>query len=550
MTAAAQPDAGGTSRGPGPDLHHRWTDALLGYGVLYLVTIPFVLWLAVHYQLSSWPIWFATTVALLISVPHYGATYLRVYEKRHDRKRYAIFAVWITLVLIACFVASLYSVRLGSAFLTIYVYWSPWHFAGQNFGVAMMSLRRRQVPIDPLGRRLLHSAFILGYLLSVLTLSRLGSSFQAVVGTGDGRVYEFYRLGIPDGAATTLLFLLVPIYLLAIVGAIVRLSKGGYLRAIVPAITLLITHSFWYLLPAVLTEQIPLLYAGVWVSAVHSLQYLWITSYYAKQTDGARIPQFILKCLLVGSAINVVPALLFSPGLLGPLAPLALQAGIVSFSILNIHHFILDGAIWKLRDGRVARALLGAEDDSLQTEDVINSDNAKSWIRPALYAVGTLALLMPVYVTVEVARAASSQSRDVVESASTRLAFTGNEHADVYFVLGQHRAIDDDADGAEVVYRRALEIEPTHFGVTYRLASLLLRDRETRIEALELAQRAAQQSNYSDPASMLVLSRAHLANGRLDSARTAVHVAIKIATQQGDSDLVRIGNTLLRRLNR
>lgn len=547
MTAAAELDPRSASRGSGPHLHHRWTDALLGYGVLYLVTIPFVLWLSAQYELATWPIWFATTVALLISVPHYGATYLRVYEKRHDRRRYAVFAVWITLLLIACFVASLYSVRLGSAFLTIYVYWSPWHFAGQNFGVAMMSLRRGGVPVDPLGRRLLHTAFLLGYLLAVLALSRLGSSFQSVVGTGDGRVYEFYRLGIPEGVATTLLWILVPAYFLAVVGAIARLSRGGHIRAVVPAITLLITHSFWYALPAVLTEQIPLLYAGVWISALHSLQYLWITSYYSKQTDGGSIPRFLLKCLLIGSAINVVPALLFAPGLLGPLAPLALQAGIVSFSILNIHHFILDGAVWKLRDGRVAQALLGAPEETSGDDE---SGDTRSWIRPTLYVVGTLALLMPVYITVEVARAASSQSWEVVESASARLAFSGNEHADVYFVLGQHRAIGDDPDGAETAYRRALEIEPTHFGVTYRLAALLLRDRNTRSEALELAQRAATQSGYSDPASMLVLGRANLATGHEASARSAIELAIKLASQQGDDELLQIGNNLLRQLRR
>ena len=27
-------------------------------------------------------------------------------------------------------------------------------------------------------------------------------------------------------------------------------------------------------------------------------------------------------------------------------------------SVVNLHHFVLDGAIWKLRDGRVARVLL------------------------------------------------------------------------------------------------------------------------------------------------------------------------------------------------
>jgi hypothetical protein len=32
--------------------------------------------------------------------------------------------------------------------------------------------------------------------------------------------------------------------------------------------------------------------------------------------------------------------------------------GLLTASIVNLHHFVLDGAIWTLRDGRVARMLL------------------------------------------------------------------------------------------------------------------------------------------------------------------------------------------------
>ena len=148
MTAAA---SGPTpAEAPSPYLHHPWIDALVGYGGLYLLTAPLVIALASSTGLLEWPIWFATIAALLISVPHYGATYLRVYEKRSERRRYAVFAIYLTGALFAAFVASLYSARLGSIFLTIYIYWSPWHFAGQNFGVTMTSLRRRRVHIDSL----------------------------------------------------------------------------------------------------------------------------------------------------------------------------------------------------------------------------------------------------------------------------------------------------------------------------------------------------------------------------------------------------------------
>ena len=55
----------------------RWIDALFGYGPFYLLTAPFVLWLAARYGLRDWPAWFATVVALMTSVPHDGATDLR-----------------------------------------------------------------------------------------------------------------------------------------------------------------------------------------------------------------------------------------------------------------------------------------------------------------------------------------------------------------------------------------------------------------------------------------------------------------------------------------
>ena len=37
-------------------------------------------------------------------------------------------------------------------------------------------------------------------------------------------------------------------------------------------------------------------------------------------------------------------------------------AFLIFTALVNIHHFILDGAIWKLRDGRIATLLLNSRD--------------------------------------------------------------------------------------------------------------------------------------------------------------------------------------------
>jgi hypothetical protein len=50
---------------------------------------------------------------MFMSGPHYGATLLRVYEERRDRRAYAIFSLWATAVIAAAFTTSLW--RPGSA---------------------------------------------------------------------------------------------------------------------------------------------------------------------------------------------------------------------------------------------------------------------------------------------------------------------------------------------------------------------------------------------------------------------------------------------------
>ena len=528
-----------------PELSGRFTDALFGYGLLYLLSAPLVIWIGSQPGLGAWPNWFIILSALVISVPHYGATILRVYDKRHDRSKYAFFAVWISLALTAGFVASLYDARLGSLFLTAYVCWSPWHFAGQNFGVSMLSLRRRGVPIDKTARRLLQGSVTLAYLLALLAIETAGSRADIALGSGDGSVYQVFRLGIPPETAAFGLWAIGVTYLAVTAAALFRLGREGNVRHLGPTAMLLATHSLWYVVPATSIIQLPLVYTAVWISAMHSIQYLWITTYYAKRTGTIRGGYFLWKCLLVGSALSVIPPLLFAPGLLGPYAPLSSAVSIVFFSILNIHHFVLDGAVWKLRDGRVSRVLLRRNTDQIIEAE---RDSRTSWLRPAVYALGTIALAIPIYVAIEINRAASSDSHSTVESAASRLAFLGSENADVYFVLGQHRNLAGDQEGAKIAYRKALAVDPEHAEVSYRLAALLLNDPARTDEARSLAQFACQAQGYSNAAALIILGRASVAVGSPDAARNAFRKALAVALEQGDQELADISRQWLGRL--
>ena len=89
---------------------------------------------------------------------------------------------------------------------------------------------------------------------------------------------------------------------------------------------------------------------------MHSAQYLWITSYYARREAGRKgdagwRPFAYFAVLVAGGIALFVPG----PWLASRLFHYDFGASFLIFTALvNIHHFILDGAIWKLRDNRMA----------------------------------------------------------------------------------------------------------------------------------------------------------------------------------------------------
>ena len=61
-------------------------------------------------RVEAWiPIGLMPLVLMLTATPHYGATLVRVYEERETRRKYAVFSVGATLVLVALFLVSLTS---------------------------------------------------------------------------------------------------------------------------------------------------------------------------------------------------------------------------------------------------------------------------------------------------------------------------------------------------------------------------------------------------------------------------------------------------------
>jgi tetratricopeptide (TPR) repeat protein len=336
-------------------IYNSWLDMIVGCGAW---SAPLLL--LAYFSLASntlqWSIAFYG-LALFLNYPHYMATVYRAYHRSEDFHKYRVFTVHITLLLLVTAVVSHFWFRALPLLFTLYVTWSPWHYSGQNYGILMMFARRAGAqPTNP-GRRALYAAFLLSYAI-------LFVSFH----TGPSTDPLFLSLNLPGVVSSQLLIALAIAFVACSAYALSRLIGQAGWRAMVPSLTLFSTQFLWFLLPTVLSLgdgfHVPQSRYSTGVLAVmHSAQYLWITSYYARREANAEggqnwRPLAYFAVLVAGGIALFVPG----PWITSHVFHFDFTRSFLIFTALvNLHHFILDGAIWKLRDGRVANLLLNSQ---------------------------------------------------------------------------------------------------------------------------------------------------------------------------------------------
>jgi hypothetical protein len=233
--------------------------------------------------------------------------------------------------------------------------------------MSLGSTSRTGRPTTP--RSLANASFALSFATVFLAAHTQGANATYAPGTLAGASYQFLRLGISPRIAGPLLLLIFAAYAVCLVAAIGGLRRQGSWRALGPALALVALQALWFSIPVLSRatgwghrlapfDSARFEYAFLWIAIGHALQYLWVTRYYTGRSGGeSRFVPYLGKCLLAGAAVWGVPILLFGPDLLGARA---FEAGhaLLAAAAVNVHHFVLDGAIWKLRDGRIARILL------------------------------------------------------------------------------------------------------------------------------------------------------------------------------------------------
>jgi tetratricopeptide (TPR) repeat protein len=361
-------------------VHHPAIDLIVGCGawsaLLLLLAYPF----------GSGNRLFVSTafygLALVFNYPHFMATIYRAYGSRQDFSRYRVFTLHITILLLVTLAVAHWAYSSIALIFTIYITWSPWHYTGQNFGLAMMFCRRNGITISKSVRNTFFTAFIASYGL-ILVSFHTGPS-------GDPYVLS---LGLTESLRTVVTLPLVIIFLSLGIWSLVAMIRQKGTRAATGPLVLFSTQFLWFVAPVVLQViagvEIPQTRYSTGVLAVmHAAQYMWITSYFTKRDAESAGRKWSMAgyfgTLVVGGIALFIPG----PWLVSYVFRFDFVASFLIFTaVVNIHHFILDGVMWKLREGRIASILVS------KLQRTPGTPPSKSALQPARRRTPVLRLL-------------------------------------------------------------------------------------------------------------------------------------------------------------
>lgn len=290
--------------------------------------------------------------------PHASATCYRLYESADNVRQYPMTALVLPWILAAAGAACFSSPDLvAPAFVKLAILWAPFHFAGQSLGIVLIYARRTGFDLGG-GARAALSAFLYGIFAA-----------QAIRYETGLQSYDQYGLAYPSLGLPEWLGAVAQAWLalsgLAVVVLIARRCLAE--RRMLPPIVLLpmLTHCVWFLPGADWASF------GEFVPFFHGLQYLVIAwSMHLKETldrgGGEASPGYAATETARWGAANLVGGAALFWGLPQVMAhfgaPLLFSTGVVA-SAVQIHHYFVDGVIWKLRRKSVSSPLMAGFDE-------------------------------------------------------------------------------------------------------------------------------------------------------------------------------------------
>jgi len=291
-------------------------------------------WLA---QLLAKNLWLIVFIA---NSAHFAASTVRLYTKPGALRDFRFLTLGLPFVALAVLAAAITVPGLvGRHLVSLYLTWSPYHYAAQAYGIAVLYCHRSRLGLDATGRRLLRAACLMPFLYTFFSLPGAGIAWllpPAVLAQPPVAIARDALVG-----ALRILSFAAPLVVFF------RQQGGG--RAPLPLISLLavVSNAVW-LVP--FSYQLPLVL--ITVTVFHGLQYLAIVIivHVKERARAGGVPAwrpaagFYAACLgLAYLLFHLWPRAYVLAGFSYA------QSYLLIVSVINIHHFIVDAYIWRLR---------------------------------------------------------------------------------------------------------------------------------------------------------------------------------------------------------
>jgi hypothetical protein len=334
----------------GRPFFHGWTELLLVGGGLSLVA-TLLLWTRRGEPFAYTGMALAT-VLLASNSAHFAASTVRLYTKPGSFQSWPfltmVFPLIALVVLAICIALPL---QLGTHLQSLYLTWSPYHYALQAYGIAVLYAHRSGCHLGPRDKKLLLWTALLPF-------------FYACISSPNAGLFWFFTKeevqSVPVAAnIVKALGAVLPVAGMAapfIVWAKIWKSPSGPMP-VLSLLALVANGIWWFALTA--------MGAFFWATVFHGLQYLVIAAIFhvreqVQRPENKRRPRWH-AVWFYGASLGLGYALFHALPRAFTFAGFGMvESMLLVIAAINVHHFIVDAYIWKLRPGDSNRRVVEA----------------------------------------------------------------------------------------------------------------------------------------------------------------------------------------------
>lgn len=330
----------------GQALYGRWLDVLFLCGGF---SIPLLL--LAQSERSPWQPDNTSKIIIFIlfNYAHFASSTIRLYTKPGAVRQHRFLAFGfpvVTAAVVMCAIAM--PDLIGRNFTALFLTWSPYHYAAQAYGLALIYSHRSGFELTGGEKRWFWWICMLPFLRAFINLDDtsvtdvmgvhgIGWLLPDTVTAADGPVAVGVRAIVAG---------LVPIvFLLPIAFAFV-----GRQRLPLMSLLLVLVNTSWLV-------SFSYFDAAVWATVAHSVQYLLIVAFvHARDCSASpgskRSPRYHMTCFYLLSILLglflffAVPLVLWTAGGWFGQHWDAMECFLMVVVAINLHHFIVDGYIW------------------------------------------------------------------------------------------------------------------------------------------------------------------------------------------------------------